>query len=67
MIIKITHELQQALRGIPTKDEELSRLLPLLPDWLPGLAERGQVIIMERTDYEQIPAEAWAYFQVIKF
>ena len=73
MIIRMKHELRQALLKTPTDGavadpvllREASQVAGLVPDWLRGMAAEGAVIVLPREDYQGIPWQVQAFLDVM--
>jgi len=79
MIVKASHALRSALYKVPEsgiqltplpgkvpeKVEDLSHLVPLFPDWLKTMLFDGNLLIIDRLEYLDLPEEISTHLEVI--
>jgi hypothetical protein len=78
MIIKATNALRQTVYKVPVvsiltplpgshpeKVADLSHLIPMMPDWLNQILLDGNLIIVDRQEYYDLPYEIREHLEVL--
>lgn len=68
MIVKASTELRQAvfkIQDLPLPVADLSHLLHKMPEWLRSMLMDGQVLIVDRQEYYDLPAEVTAHLEIV--
>lgn len=79
MIVRATYELRLAVFKVPSPDseltslpgsfpaktEDLSHLLPIMPDWLKTMLINGSLLIVDQQEFYDLPSEISQHMEVI--